>query len=147
MLWIQLSWGQQTLWWYAAIAASVYLFVGSQWEAARAEELDEEFSPESQIIRGPELKTGGLEPHLTFDSQSSDDAEATEGYSSGSFAPSGDNLGEQSSEQPAAITSPDIDEILRKVHRSGQESLTEEERQALISASHEIQASRDAKRQ
>ena len=117
--------------WYAAAAAAVYLFVAGRWEGSRALDLEEQYAPIPPRIMQQETQpvtaTGydleaGLEGLLLEDATSE---------SSG-----GKGFG--------ARTSPpvDIDEILRKLHREGVDSLSLIEQQALLTASRELQQKR-----
>lgn len=108
--------------WYAAIAAAVYLFVASQWEGSRAEELEEQYAPLAALNPAREATTN-LIPEMSLE-------ELVASAEPGSSSPS------------AGEPRTDIDEILRKLYREGAESLTPEEQEALLSASRELKEKR-----
>lgn len=150
--------------WYAALAAAAYAFVASQWEYSRAADLEEQYTTSrthSRVRRG----AAALQSHLEFelDTTSEQDLEgldliasqdtgfplefhedpsASHGFQSVSEAESFEEAeeGEVQSELLAGEVKVDmdIDEILRKLHREGPDSLTEGERQALLTASRQI---------
>lgn len=128
--------GREAVGWYAAVAAAVYMFVASQWEAARADELEQQYMPTPTRIRhsGSAPK---LQPHVQFEAPAEEvdpiDALAAQAEDSSDELLTG-LLADDLEGSP-----PDIDEILRKLHREGASSLTLEEQQALLSASREIQ--------
>ncbi len=134
--------GREILGWYAAIAAAVYLFVASQWENARAEELEQEYVPMPTRLTRHDNKQD-LQPHLNFEGNDAETAGADDEFIDHGEARQaaeeflGGYEGDLSAETP-----PDVDEILRKLHREGPDSLTVEEHQALLSASREIQERR-----
>ncbi len=111
--------------WYF-IAASVYLFVGGRWEAARAAEFDE------PAIEEPAYMKRRDPAHAR---QSDSPFPARSGYQ-----PHSDHYPAQDSELSPAL---DIDEILRKLHREGNSSLSDVERQALLSASKRLKSQRE----
>ncbi|GIW97628.1 MAG: hypothetical protein KatS3mg111_0961 [Pirellulaceae bacterium] len=158
--------GQPIVGWYAAIAAAVYLFVAAQWEAARAEELEEEYLPRRHREieqRSPEYSTkGGLPaPSSRTNRRHEDDdsPDLSDGFTMDWLA----GAEEAEAEHPAETDEPhepwhepeelgdrpsesslDIDEILRKIHRHGREALTDVEREALLDASRRLKRRRDA---
>lgn len=137
---IEAASGHEIIGWYAAIAAAVYLFVASQWEGARAEELEEQYSPTPmRIVRRDAPQPPAVDFHLESelppeDSFSERAAEAQDAAD--------DFLGGFDNSNAAVPYPPDVDEILRKLHREGTDSLTLIEREALLSASREIQERR-----
>ncbi len=110
--------------WHGLLAAAIYLFVGGRWESTRAAEIDEQLTPHQPVpvarrdtahVRQPDL-------HLSTDSTS----------------PFADSVSDSSITPPA-----DVDEILRKLHREGNAALSSSEREALLSASKQLQAKRN----
>ena len=121
---------ESVLVWYALLFVSIYLLTVSQFEAYEAhseEEIAQEI-PRSWRQRDP-ASTLNLQrqPKLSSD------------YSPlSSFADSADVA-----QGPDAL---DIDEILRKLHREGQDALSAYEKEALLIASRELQARRQTPR-
>lgn len=112
--------------WYGFIAAAVYLFVGGRWEAARAAEYDEPALEEpTYMTRRDPAHARQLESPFPTRSD---------------FQPSGSHFAEPESSVVQAL---DVDEILRKLHREGQDSLSTVEKEALISASQRLKRQRD----
>ncbi len=104
--------------WYGFIAASVYLFVGGRWEAARAAEFDE-----------PEIE----EPAFMSRRDPAHARQLDSPFPARSvYQPHSEHFPD-----PNASLAPtlDLDEILRKLHREGQDSLSTVEKEALLSAS------------
>ncbi len=143
---MQLLVGREIFAWCAALAASIYLFVASQWESSRADELEQEMLPTPISMNRQDRHSAGQDPHLTFQVDTADHSDALLGFAAEAFDSSRAGLSQPVPAKSKELPPADVDEILRKLHRCGQDSLTEEERQALISASQEIQASREAKR-
>ena len=151
---LSLVWRQEIIGWYAAVAAAVYLFVAAQWEASRADELEEQYMPvlprahaaHGQRPARPHLKfrpigEGGDEHSLHGSQPATEDQRpevAAEALSSADF------VYEPSDDSPRE--SLDIDEILRKLHRDGSQSLTRLEQEALLNASQRLQAKRSRTR-
>ncbi len=141
--------------WYALIGCAVYLFVAAHWEAARANELEQQYSPlnhagrpgSRQRRRRPtaSLDLSSADSHLAdieeaaLRSVEEDDGE-TSWHDEASFPVI--NQEESSREHSKQLKSLDIDEILRKLHREGRESLTDEEHSFLISTSEQINQKR-----
>ncbi len=120
--------------WYAAAAAAVYLFVASRWEHSRAEDLEEQYAPiATRSIRA--RRVDAKVPKLSHGRQLDAVAELAEGAEQ-----SADDLLNEFAEEP--VTRYDIDEILRKLHREGPESLSPSEQEALLSASRELKERR-----
>lgn len=137
---------QEIIGWYAAAAAAVYLFVAAQWEASRADDLEEQYMPVLPRKHAAHDSQSGL-PHLKFRPTAGGPlatnqpaveaplAKATaEAMSNDDIAdkPLGDDLHE----------SLDIDEILRKLHHHGSQALSRHEQEALFNASQRLQAKR-----
>lgn len=128
--------------WYAAVAAAVYLFVAGRWESARADELEEQYAPVSHrhVSHGRIAKA----PHLKF---RIDGGQAVGGQSSqksteATLTPSEVAGLLQGDGEPSLLAATDIDDILRKLHREGRQSLSPGEQQALLSASRQIKERR-----
>ena len=112
--------------WYGFIAAAVYLFVGGRWEAARAAEYDEPTPEEpSYMTRRDPAHARQLESPFPARSD---------------FQPLSSHFTEPESSVTPAL---DVDEILRKLHREGQDSLSSIEKEALLSASKRLKRQRD----
>lgn len=109
--------------WYGFIAASIYLFVGGRWEAARAAEFDEPAFQEPAFMsrRDP---AHARQTDSPFPARSD-------------YQPHLSNYATQETERAL-----DLDEILRKLHREGQKALSELERQALLTASKRLKNQR-----
>ena len=112
--------------WYGFIAAAVYLFVGGRWEAARAAEFDEPAFTEPAFMTR-------RDPAHARQTDSPFPARSDYQPHSSHYAVKDANL-----TQPL-----DVDEILRKLHREGQSSLSDVERQALLTASKRLKNQRD----
>lgn len=111
--------------WYALIAASVYLFVASRWEAARSYQLEEQYMPVVNV-RQDVAQRRVPTPHFKKPQREISESPARQPT----------KLEERRERQPAAET--DIDEILRKLHREGTGSLSIQEQEALLSASQRL---------
>lgn len=112
--------------WYGFIAASVYLFVGGRWEAARAAEFDEPALEEPTFLK----RRDAAHAH----------------QSDSPFPARSDYLAHKShyaAPDSEIIPALDIDEILRKLHREGDSSLSVDEREALLSASKRLKSQRE----
>lgn len=123
MLMVRIMENQPAGVWHFLLMVSIYMFVVSQiegYQGQRADELTEPPTPRRR--QRPQLAS----------------------YSDTSFSKFSDY-----DEDPLDIPSPhevlDIDEILRKLHREGQESLSAFEKEALLSASRELKARRQSK--
>jgi hypothetical protein len=147
-----LWWQRDFMGWYAATAAAVYLFVAAQWEGARADELEEQYVPVQHRQHGPHQSS--LQSHLQYrsahglDQDSLMQAEATDGDPEpagvvGHSGTIGNNpkVGSPLHGDGAMVGSAtlDVDEILRKLHREGQQSLSPHEKEALLTASRHLQ--------
>lgn len=122
--------------WYALIAAAVYLFVASRWEAARSHQLEEQYMPVLNVRQDTPARRPPA-PHFgqaarearskgkAVREKLSDKVEPTLQASTpmGESAPSSES---------------DIDEILRKLHREGTGSLSIQEQEALLTASQKL---------
>lgn len=160
--------GQEALGWYAVIGA-IYLFVASQWEHSRADDLDEQFMHNKRVQQSNSLNPSQLlRPHLEFEIRSDDeqldavdllgnaDRPLSDADAKGSLAfesmDDGFDFSEEVAEEPYGSSGeakleeelPDIDEILRKVHKDGYLSLSEIEREALLIASREMKEKRNS---
>jgi hypothetical protein len=125
-----LEWGGNELLtgWYGFLAAAAYLFVGGRWEATRATEIDEQLASH-KIVRVTRRDPAHIQQpdlHLSADEEPA---------SNSSYL-------EDSTESHVPRTG-DIDEILRKLHREGQGALSLSEREALLSASRQLQEKRN----
>lgn len=120
----QYNFSQIVTGWYGFIAASIYLFVGGRWEAARAAEFDEPAYEEPALMsrRDP---AHARQTDSPFPARSE-------------YRP---HLSDYST--PDVDRTLDLDEILRKLHREGQSSLSEVERQALLTASKRLKNQRN----
>ncbi|MGN6134106.1 MAG: hypothetical protein ACTHOU_06365 [Aureliella sp.] len=117
--------------WYALLFVAVYLLTLSQFEAYQAQQ-EEEFSTEPPLARPWKQRDPAGVNLLRQPKLGGDYATLS------SFA-----------EPPEAAPAPealDIDEILRKLHREGQEALSAFEKEALLIASRELQARRQPPR-
>jgi hypothetical protein len=130
-----LGWVFQTeiVGWYAAVAAAVYLFVAGQWEASRAEDLEEQYAPIFER-RHPQAADESKRPHLMFTKIEPDAADQDTGRD---LEPRGPEAVPDFLENDAFETT-DVDEILRKLHREGRSALSLVEQQALLSASRQL---------
>jgi len=115
------------LFWYALLFVSMYLLTVSQLEAFQAQQ-EEEFAE-------PELPHAWKkrDPSSTINIQRQSKL-MSEYRSASAYA--------ESVELSSMAETLDIDEILRKLHREGQDALSPFEKEALLSASREIQARR-----
>ncbi len=108
--------------WHFLLMVSIYMLLISQIEAYQAQRADE-------LTQSPSLRRR-QRPQLAS-------------YSDSSFSKFADY-----DEDPLDIPSPheilDVDEILRKLHREGQDSLSAFEKEALLSASRELKARRQS---
>jgi len=121
--------------WYAAAAAAVYLFVASRWERSRAEDLEEQYAPIATRSLQVKLVDAKV-PRLSRDHQPDPVeklAEAAERSAEELFDESPDS---------DSVSHVDIDEILRKLHREGPDSLLPVEQEALLTASRELKQKR-----
>lgn len=136
--------------WYAAIAIAVYLFVASQWESSRAAELDDQYLPPptreepAVVLPNPHFEFHVGDGFRDFDPidllanrqpavDLGDRNEPGSGLHFEDLRPSV----EVRLDEPI-----DVDDLLRKVHRVGLSSLTDWEREALLSASREMKEKR-----
>lgn len=134
--------------WYAALAAAAYLWIAGRWEMSRAIELEEHCVP--VLRRHSAHVTPAPASHIKF----SFGAGATESRQHGGEQPtvagsttagaSGRLDEHEVIDSGISAAVPDIDEILRKIHRQGRDSLSPSEQEALMSASRKFQQRRDA---
>jgi hypothetical protein len=123
--------GMEIVAWYAAASAAVYLFVASRWERSRALDLEEQYAPVPPRMLRPEAYAMSASGH------------GMEGTVDGPLRNENPSSGLPSSVAGGALLPPpDIDEILRKLHREGADSLSTVEQQALLNASRELQQKR-----
>lgn len=124
--------------WCIAGAASIYLFVASRWEHSRARELEAQYAPgvpmEGSVrhaVRqvGARLRRVSEEIEEPADLLVADDETVR---------------AEEDFEDEELEQAMDLDEILRKVHRDGVDSLSDQEQDALLSASRQLKARRDS---
>lgn len=153
---MSLIWQREIIGWYAATAAAVYLFVASQWETSRADELEEQYMPVLPRSHAPHAKQS-QRPHLKFrpitEPGKARGAPQSQNSLTESFPPaeladdsfSKDISGEEFS-KGNSLASLDIDEILRKLHRQGREALSRHEQEALLNASQKLQEKRSQSR-
>ncbi len=112
--------------WYGFVAAAVYLFVGGRWEAARAAEFAEPAVAETAYMnRRDPAHARQLDSPFPARSE---------------YQPNSSHFSEPDSSVAPAL---DVDEILRKLHREGQDSLSSVEKEALLSASKRLKKLRD----
>lgn len=152
---VSLIWRQEIIGWYAAIAAAVYLFVAAQWEASRAEELEEQYMPVLKRTHAAHPQRSNR-PHLKFRprAEGRDDRRPPAGNLPATDdqrldvtgeALASDGFGDESPAEDAQGAL-DIDEILRKLHRHGSHALSRHEQEALLNASQRLQAKRSRTR-
>lgn len=142
-------WQREIMGWYAAVAAAVYLFVAGRWEASRADDLEEQYAPilrqhtgQPRPPRPPHLKyqvgPGPSEPVAPRSvTQSREESSSPPAISDAAAVGITRDV---APEQAEAV--PDVDEILRKLHREGRDALSAGEREALLSASRKLQQRR-----
>ncbi len=123
---LQLNYEGLVTGWYGFIAASVYLFVGGRWEAARAAEFDEPALEEPAFMKR-------RDPAHARKSDSPFPARSD-------YQPQAAHYSAPDAELNPAL---DLDEILRKLHREGDSSLSDVEREALLSASKRLKNRRN----
>lgn len=128
--------------WYAAVAAAVYLFVAGRWESSRADDLEEQYSPvlHRHTTHGRTVKS----PHLKYrvDSEQGDGSQLKQNSNEAAHESTGTEDGLHEPSDSALLAATDIDDILRKLHREGRQSLSQVEQQALLSASRQIKERR-----
>ncbi|GAB5406604.1 MAG: hypothetical protein Aurels2KO_48350 [Aureliella sp.] len=143
--------------WYAFIGAAIYMFVAGRWEGSRAVEAEQQYTPmparelslqrhqpmsREPIARGPhfEISRQPTESELTEDSMPVDEIEDRDQALESLVSDTSDMAeNEQVDPQDESL---DVDEILRKLHREGAESLSEREQEHLLMASRELNARR-----
>lgn len=139
---------QEVLGWYAAAAAAVYLFIAGRWELARAEELEEQFATVPTPLTRLDVSSTVHAPHINFGADvDSTPSDAIDGLTAEAFDSAEQMFDEFEDEFESPSVSPepmDVDEILRKVHKEGTGSLSESERQTLLSASQQLKQRRSA---
>lgn len=149
---MSLIWQREIIGWYAATAAAVYLFVAAQWEASRADELEEQYMPVLPRSHAPHAKQS-RRPHLKFRPITEPGTARGTPQSQGGLTESAppaeladdsfstEIRGEEFSKD-SSLASLDIDEILRKLHRQGRDALSRHEQEALLNASQKLQEKR-----
>lgn len=154
--------------WYALVGLAILLFVAGRWEVARADEAEQKYEakpaqPKRRRLRpamhGPHFtaKPEGIEPASNDRSTAPSDFEdydalsdefekrhrdhAFEDFAESDASPGVlpidetlDADGESEFDEPPL----DVDEILRKLHRDGADSLSEPERETLMTASRQL---------
>ncbi len=147
---MSILWQREIVGWYAATAAAVYLFVAAQWEAARADELEEQYVPIQHRQHGPHPQTH--QSHLKFrpvaggNQQPLPPSETEENSMSESRDDSSPDQSDASiplsNPQAALQSTAEVDEILRKLHREGRQALSPREQEILLTASRQLQQQR-----
>ena len=124
-----LIYAHELLWGCGLMATAIYLLFSSRWELSRACELESDFVPfQARITRRDGPAAGQPGPHRR-----------AAGVKAKSSHSEGNAESEGIPSEPPAL---DVDDILRKLHRDGRESLSSVESEALISASRELQRKR-----
>lgn len=143
--------------WYAFLGAAMYLFVAGRWEGARAVEAEQQYSHmpvresfpsrRQPIAKGPHFQMSANDDDEGLERTSIEDVnvlerdhaiEALEEGARSQDSLDSDELAEE------ALANLDLDEILRKLHREGADSLSNVERDCLMIASKELNARREA---
>lgn len=140
---ISLAWRQEILGWYAAVAAAVYLFVAGRWESSRADELEEQYAP--VLHRHARHGRQPPAPHLKYrvdGKGGASEGQPVQQPERPSAQLPGDDAMLAEFDETLLQPTVDIDEILRKLHRQGRESLSPSEQEALLSASRELKERR-----
>lgn len=109
--------------WYALIAASVYLFVSSRLEAARSRLLEEQYMPFVSVRKDTPQRHPPA-PHLNLS------------------PPESRNRSHEKAARKSSSNEVELDEILRKLHREGSGSLSDQEQEALLRASQKLKEKR-----
>jgi hypothetical protein len=126
MIVTRLSMMDSALVWYALLFVSIYLLMVSQFEAFQAQQEEEFAEPE---LPHAWRKRDSTSLNIQRQSKLMSEYQSSSAYS-------------ESVELSSMAETLDIDEILRKLHREGQDALSPFEKEALMSASREIQARR-----
>lgn len=111
--------------WYALLFVSIFLLTVSQYETYQAYREDVLAEPLQPLLRRRDPASSIMQPQSTL----SNGYTGLSGYA-----------------QPTTASNPadDVDEILRKLHREGQDSLSSVEREALMNASRALKARRSS---
>jgi hypothetical protein len=111
--------------WYVFLILGVYLVIGGRWENTQAAELAEEILPMEpvSVMRRDTAHARKPDSHFGLGDHS--------------------GAGNTSSKELGYLAPPDLDEILRKLHRDGRESLSAQEKEALLSASRRLREKRN----
>ncbi len=145
--------------WYAFLGAAIYMFVAGRWESSRAVDAEQQYtpmplrelalprreSPRESIARGPHFKISAqpTDSELIEESMPVDEIDdrdhALEALVGGTSDADDNDQANDILPEPL-----DVDEILRKLHREGSESLSQREQEYLLIASRELNARRDA---
>jgi Zn-dependent protease len=113
--------------WYALVAASVYLFVSSRLESSRSRLLEEQYMPFVSVRKDTPLRQPPA-PHLKV------------------TAPEVRSRPQEKPAKKSSAGEADLDEILRKLHREGSGSLSDQEQEALLKASQKLKEKRGTRR-
>ncbi|MBX3421202.1 MAG: M50 family metallopeptidase [Pirellulaceae bacterium] len=120
--------------WYAVLAAAVYLYVASRWEASRAVHLEEQYMP---------FHTAKHEHRSRKKSQREVEPESGDSLPVVKTSKRRDSAAQVGRESRRTVISEAyLDEILRKLHREGTASLTAREQEALLTASQRLKEKR-----
>lgn len=143
--------------WYAFFGAAIYMFVAGRWEGSRAVDAEQQYTPmplrelalprressHAPIARGPhfDIARQPTDSELVEESIPVDEIEDRDHALEALVTDTADSgEGDEASDSPAEAL--DVDEILRKLHREGAESLSEREQEYLLMASRELNARR-----
>lgn len=108
--------------WYVLVAASIYLFVSSRFEAARSRLLEEQYMPIVTVRKDPPQALPPT-PHLKV------------------VVPEPKNRAQEKAAKKSSNET-DLDDILRKLHREGTGALSDQEQEALLKASQKLKEKR-----
>lgn len=126
--------------WSVAGAAAMYLFVASRWEHSRASELEAQYAPGTPLVGSVRHAVSQVGARLRRASEESEEDSFGLMVQDIQSAEDEDFQGGMDVELKTHL---DLDDILRKVHRCGVDSLSPQEQDALLSASREIKAKRE----
>ncbi len=136
LLGVSILFNLDSMGWYAIAAAGVYLFVASRWEKSRAEQLEQQCV---SLAGAPREKHHKHHMSRHYRSHPVDDSMAEEAQTQQS---SNDSFAGDSSvvvqERRMHVSDAYLDEILRKLHREGTNSLSIKEQEALLTASQKL---------
>lgn len=125
--------------WYLLAAAGVYLLVASRWEKSRAIDLEEQCVSFGAARQERRSRSGSSrhERKQSGEKESSSPVVALSATST-SAVESTDSSSVQLREPKMHVSEAYLDEILRKLHREGAESLSVKEQEALLTASQKL---------